>query len=233
MSIAIVQPYLFPYLGYFQLISEVETFVLYDDVNFITRGWINRNKVLVNGKAKYLTVPCKDASQHKLINEVEHGLTDKKRGKLLRMIKFSYGKAPFFDAVFPIVESVLNAKSNYIATLAENSIHTSCNYLEVDTQLKLSSQNYNNSGLKRTQRITDICNQEETGVYINPPGGKELYKKSDFKKQGIELKFIEPQLNKYTQFDHDFVAGLSIIDVMMFNAPEKIRTELLNAYKLT
>ena len=232
MSLAIVQPYLFPYIGYFHLISKVDTFVFYDDVNFITRGWINRNKVLVNGKAKYLTIPCKDASQHKLINEVEHALTDKKRGKLLRMIKFSYSNAPFFDDVFPIVESVLNSESSFIADIAEESIRSCCAYLGIDATLKVSSETFDNAGLDRTERIVDICRQEEASTYINPPGGKELYEKADFKKHGIELKFIEPELKKYSQFDHEFVPGLSIIDIMMFNAPEKIRTELLTAYRL-
>jgi hypothetical protein len=232
VNLAIVQPYLFPYIGYFQLIDAVEIFVLYDDVNFITRGWINRNKVLVNGKAKYLTIPCKDASQHKLINETQHALTENKRGKLLRMIRFSYSNAPFFDAVFPIVKNVLKFDSDYIVDLAEESVRATCNYLSIDTNIKLSSSNYDNVGLDRTKRILDICSKEKADRYINPPGGKELYKKSDFKAKGIELKFIEPELKKYPQFNHDFVLGLSIIDVLMFNDPQKIRTELLTAYKL-
>lgn len=232
MTIAIVQPYLFPYLGYFQLISAVDTFVFYDDVNFITRGWINRNKVLINGKAKYFTVPCRDASQNKLINNVEHALTGKKRNKLLRTIKFSYGNAPFFDDIYPIIEKVLNTDSNAIADIAINSVTECCNYLEVGTVFKLSSSNYNNADLDRTERLIDICHEENKPTYINPPGGKELYDKKEFEKEGINLKFIEPLLEEYPQFQNEFVPGLSIIDVMMFNSPEKIRTDLLTAFSL-
>lgn len=232
MPIAIVQPYLFPYLGYFQLISAVDTFVLYDDVNFITRGWINRNKVLINGKAKYFTIPCKDASQHKLIKDVKHALTDKKRGKLLRTIKFSYGNAPFFDNVYPIVERVLQTDSDFISELAIKSVTETCNYLDLDASFRLSSEEYDNISLGRAERLIDICKQEKSTTYINPTGGKDLYSKSEFKKEGIDLKFIESSLKKYEQFDNEFVSGLSIIDLMMFNSPEKITSDLLKAYKL-
>jgi hypothetical protein len=232
MSIGIVQPYLFPYVGYFQLISEVDTFIFYDDVNFIMRGWINRNKVLVNGKANYFTIPCKDASQNKLINEVKHAITDKKRGKLLRKIKFSYSNAPFFDDVFPIVENVLHAESSYIADLAMQSIRQTCRYLNLDTTFKISSEEYQNAELGKAERLIDICKQENIATYVNPTGGKELYNKEEFQKDGITLQFIEPSLKEYEQFDNDFVPGLSIIDVMMFNAPEKIRNDHLTAYTL-
>lgn len=232
MSIGIVQPYLFPYIGYFQLISEVETFVFYDDVNFITQGWINRNKVLVNGKANYFTIPCKDASQNKLINEVKHAMTDRKRGKLLRKVKFSYSNAPFFDDVFPIVKKVLHTESSYISDLAMHSVSQTCSYLNLNTTFKISSEEYSNAKLGKAERLIDICKQEKMTTYINPTGGKELYSKEHFQKEGITLKFIEPSLKEYEQFDNDFVAGLSIIDVMMFNSPEKIRTDLLTAYNL-
>lgn len=232
MSIGIVQPYLFPYIGYFQLISEVDTFIFYDDVNFITRGWINRNKVLVNGKATYFTIPCKDASQNKLINEVKHAMTDKKRDKLLRKIKFSYSNAPFFDDVFPIVENVLHTESSYIADLAMQSIRKTSSYLNLETTFKISSEEYSNIDLGRAERLIDICKQEKITTYINPTGGKELYSKEEFQKEGVTLQFIEPSLKKYKQFDNNFVPGLSIIDVMMFNSPEKIRTDHLTAYNL-
>ncbi len=232
MSIGIVQPYLFPYIGYFQLISEVDTFVFYNDVNFITRGWINRNKVLINGEENYFTIPCKDASQNKLINEVKHAMTDKKRGKLLRKIKFSYSNAPFFDDIFPIVENVLQTESSYIADLAMQSVRQTSSYLNMDTTFKVSSEEYNNTDLGKAERLIDICKKEKMTTYINPTGGKELYNKEEFLNDGVTLQFIEPSLKEYEQFDNDFVPGLSIIDVMMFNAPEKIRDDHLTAYNL-
>lgn len=231
-SIAIMQPYLFPYIGYFQLINEVDQFIFYDDVNFITRGWINRNKILINGEAKYLTVPCRDASQNKLINEVEHGLNSKKRGKLLRKIKFAYSNAPFFEDIYSLIESVLNIDSQYIFGLAVESVKKSCFYLNLECGFKLSSNNYNNTNLDAADRLIDICKQEEITNYVNPIGGKDLYSKKYFRENDINLQFLKPEAQRYEQFGEEFVPWLSIIDVMMFNSPEKIRNELLSAYKL-
>lgn len=231
-AIAIMQPYLFPYIGYFQLINKVDQFIFYDDVNFITRGWINRNKILINGEAKYLTVPCKDASQNKLINEVEHGLNSKKRDKLSKKIKFTYSNAPFFEDIYPLVESIIDSDSQYVFELAIESVKKSCSYLRLDCDFKLSSNHYNNTSLDAADRLIDICKQEGIVNYINPIGGKELYNKEYFKNNGIDLQFLKPAAPSYEQFSNEFVPWLSIIDVMMFNSPEEIKNEFLNSYKL-
>jgi hypothetical protein len=231
-SIAVMQPYLFPYIGYFQLINEVNQFIFYDDVNFITRGWINRNKILINGEAKYFTVPCKGASQNKLINEIRHGLDDRKRGKLLRKIKFTYGKAPFFESVYTLIESVFNTDTTYIAELAIESVRKSCSYLNLECNFKLSSNHFDNTDLDAADRLIDICKQEKIESYINPIGGKELYNKKYFQENNINLQFLKPEVQKYDQFGDEFVPWLSIIDVMMFNSPGKIKNELLSLYKL-
>ncbi|MDR6194877.1 WbqC family protein [Siphonobacter sp. SORGH_AS_0500] len=101
MTLAIMQPYLFPYIGYFQLLNAVDKFVIYDDVAFINRGWINRNSILNNGKAQLFTVPLKEASQNKLIHEISIDTDQKWRDKLLKTIQQNYKKAPHFAAVFP------------------------------------------------------------------------------------------------------------------------------------
>jgi len=232
MSIAIMQPYLFPYIGYFQLIEEVDQFVLYDDVNYKTQGWINRNKILINGAPKYFTIPCKDASQNKRINQIRHDLIDKKRGKLLRKIKFSYSNAPFFDSIYPLVESVIRFNSEYIADLAIHSIKKTCSYLGISCSFKRSNECYGNVELGPADRLIDICKQEGTSNYVNPIGGQKLYDKAYFDNKGIHLYFLESAECTYEQFDNKFVPYLSIIDVMMFNSPEKIKADLLNSYKL-
>jgi len=231
-SIAVMQPYFFPYIGYFQLIKAVDTFVFYDDVNYITRGWINRNKILINNEAKYITIPCKGASQNKLIYDVEHALDDRKRGKLIKKIKFSYSKAPFFDSIFPLFKRVINQEEKTIADLAIRSIIESADYLGLGTSFKTSRENYNNTELDAADRLIDICKQEDTTNYINALGGQKLYDKSYFEDKGIELSFLEPQESEYQQFGDDFVPWLSIIDVLMFNAPEKVKGDMLESYKL-
>jgi hypothetical protein len=225
-KIAIMQPYFFPYLGYFQLINAVDLFVFYDDVNFITRGWIHRNRVLVNNKASYLTVPCKKASQNKLIHEIETALDDKKRRKLINKIKFSYGNAPYFEQVFPLIKKVLNAKTETIAELAIKSVLKCTEYLHLETSFKISSECYENREMDKAERLIDITKKESGETYINAIGGKELYDKKNFAEQDIDLKFLHSEPPVYNQFEGDFIPGLSIIDVMMFNSVEEIHQQL-------
>lgn len=231
---AIMQPYFFPYIGYFQLISAADVFVFYDDVNYITQGWINRNRILINGSPSYFTIPCREASQNKLICEVEHALTPKKTNKLLRKIRFAYANAPQFETIFPVVESVFEKSSgaDTISELAIESVVQSMNYIGIDTKTRLSSERYSNRSLGKADRLIDICKKEGAGRYINAIGGQDLYDKSYFKKQGIELEFLEPQLTKYGQNQNQFVPWLSIVDVMMFNEPSQIRDQFLNNYNL-
>lgn len=230
-SIAIMQPYIFPYIGYFQLINEVDKFVFYDDVNFIKRGWINRNKVLINNKAKYFTIPCINASQNRLINDVKHGLNDKTKGKLLNKIKFSYNKAPQFDEVYPIIERVLNNDSSYISDIAIASIKECSNYLEINCEFGKSSQIHHKPNLSAADRLIDITKGESFSNYVNPIGGKDLYTKDYFRTQGVDLFFLKTQSIQYEQYEGEFVPWLSIIDIMMFNTIEEVK-RMLEKYKV-
>lgn len=231
VKLAVMQPYLFPYLGYFQLIEESDLFVFYDDVNFITQGWINRNRILINGSAAYITIPCKNVSQNRLICEIDHALNDKSRGKLVRKVELSYKSAPYFDSVFPIIKDVIHLDTPGISDLAIESIAKTMDYLEMSRSAKVSSSVYDNQQLKGVDRIMDICEQEEAGIYINPIGGKKLYNRQTFYSRGIELKFLKSSFSEYEQFNATFVPGLSIIDVMMFNSISTVQ-KMLKMYTL-
>lgn len=232
MKIAIMQPYFFPYLGYFQLINAVDKFVFYDDVNYIKSGWINRNQILINNQSHLFSIPLKKASQNKLIKEIETAIDDKWLSSFYTTLKTSYKKAPYFSSVFPLIQSVFETQYYNIADLTINSITSISNYLELETVFERSSQQYaTTKGMEKATRLITICQLNNSSTYINPSGGKELYQKETFKKQGIELFFIENQLAPYPQFDKDFVAGLSIIDVLMFNNKEDIK-KMLNQYQL-
>lgn len=229
--IAIHQPYLFPYIGYFQLIRSVETFVLADDLNFMKSGWINRNKILMNGDPYLFTVPLHKASQNKLINEILIKPGTEWNDKFLKTLQSAYGRAPFFDEVFPMIENIFSDNHEYIIDLIRKSITELTDYLNIDTHIVPSSTDYNIRHLQKEEIIFKICSQENCNHYINLIGGVELYDKEYFKKNGIKLNFLEPILSEYPQgYDH-FVERLSIIDVMMFNHPEKIG-KMLNNYTL-
>lgn len=231
-SLAVMQPYFFPYIGYFQLLEAVDTFVFYDDVDFIKNGWINRNKILINGKAKYITIPCRNISSNRSIKSVNHALDQRLKKKLFKKIKFSYSSAPNFEKVFLLINRVLSHETDSIAELAIQSVIMTSEYLGIDCKFFKSSEKYNNSHLNAADRLIDICKKEEAKDYVNLIGGKELYDRKFFIEKGINLLFLEPNTDTYQQFNNEFVPWLSIIDVMMFNPPEKIKKNSLKLYNL-
>ncbi|WP_409029140.1 WbqC family protein [Gracilimonas sediminicola] len=231
-SIAVMQPYFFPYIGYFQLIKEVDKFIFYDDVNYITGGWINRNRILINGEAKYLTIPCKNASQNRLIKDIDHSLTERDQKKLLKKIRFTYSNAPYFEYVFPIIGEVFKTEIELISELAIESIKRVADYLELECEFQKSSEKYDNQELDAADRLIDICKIEGINHYVNSIGGKELYDKQYFLENEVKLDFLEPSIIEYEQFNNKFIPGLSIIDVLMFNSISNIKNKLLVNYKL-
>lgn len=232
MKVAVMQPYVFPYLGYFQLIQAVDTFVFYDDVNFIKRGWINRNRILVNGSDQLITIPLKKASQNKLINEIELGINDVWLQQFYKTIAYNYKKAPFFESTYKLIKTVFEKPQMHISELAIHSVMTVCEYLELDKKFVISSKKYSETqGQEKADRLINITKLCESTEYINPIGGKDLYSKTVFEAQGIKLSFIENELLPYTQFKNKPISGLSIIDVLMFNSPEVINS-MLNQYEL-
>ena len=231
MKLAIMQPYIFPYIGYFQLIKVVDEFVLYDDVNFINRGWINRNRILVNGKDSMFTIPLKDASQNKLINEIDVNWDDNWKGKFLKTIEQAYKKAPFYENVLPIIEKTIEIKEVQFSKIIENNLRLICEYLEIKTEIISSSTIYQNTDKKAQERILDICLQEKANHYINPIGGLELYDKEVFAKENMQMNFIKSLPVEYKQFKNEFVPWLSMIDVLMFNSKEEIN-KFLDKFEL-
>lgn len=228
MTVAIMQPYLFPYIGYWQLINAVDTFVIFDDVNFIKKGYINRNSILVGGKSQQITLELIGASQNKLINEIKVGNNSQ---KLLKTIEMSYKKAPYFDNVFSIIEDILNQEESNLAKFIGYSLQKISNYLEIDTKFIYSSSIEKDNSLKAQNKILDICKKLDATDYINAIGGKELYDKDKFEKQNIKLNFLEPEIQKYMQLESEFISYLSIIDIIMFNNKDNI-SKMLMQYKL-
>jgi hypothetical protein len=231
MKVGIMQPYFFPYIGYWQLINAVDKYVIYDDVNFIKRGWINRNNILMNGEAKLINIQMHKASQNKLINEVEVSGNDIFNNKLLKTIEHCYKKAPFYEDVFPVIESVINQEEKNLAKFLEFSIGQVCEYLSINTNILISSDIEKNNELRAQEKVIEICKILGADVYINAIGGQDLYSSEDFSSHGIKLKFLKTGEIRYPQFDNEFVPNLSIIDLMMFNSKNAI-TDMLNNFVL-
>jgi hypothetical protein len=228
MKIGIMQPYLFPYIGYFQLISAVDKFIIYDDVNYIKGGWINRNNILVNNQKHLFTITLDQSSPYKLINEI---FIKDNFLKLKKTISLYYGKAPYFQKIFPLIESILSYDEKNLGLFIYNTIITISIFLGIKTEFIVSSTLNKNNNLKNIEKVLHICDLMGASKYINAIGGKNLYDKYEFAKHNIELNFLKTKLVSYKQFNNQFVPCLSIIDVMMFNSHAEI-IEMLKQYEL-
>lgn len=215
MKIAIMQPYLFPYLGYFQLLNYVDKFVILDDVNFTKGGWINRNRIIVNGEEFMFTVPIKDVSQNKLINECEISYDEDWSSRLVKTFEHSYRNSDYFLEGIRIAKAVFLLGINDLSEFLRNSITLITDYLEINTEMIISSSIYNNKHLKAQSRIIDICKREGADEYVNLPGGDRLYKREDFSKENINLRFIITGDIIYNQDSNLFFPNMSVIDVLM------------------
>lgn len=222
-SAAVMQPYLFPNLAYYKLVRNVEHFVFYNDVHFIKGGWINKNYILNNGKALSFRLPLVDASSNKLISEVTLFNKEREIALLLKKLTYSYVKAPFFKDVIKLIESVLMLQTQSISELAEQSIRSVFSYLKLPLVASTSSALlYNRDGQDKADRLIELIHSLDKTIYLNAIGGKALYSKDYFKSKGIDLLFVSNSIQEYQQFNHPFVSGLSMIDVLMFNHPEQI-----------
>lgn len=233
MKLAIMQPYFLPYIGYWQLLNAVDRFVVYDNIQFTKKGWIHRNRILENGTDKLFSIPLKKDSDYLNINERILSIDCKKQNeKTLRIIKNSYLKAPFFKIVFPILEDVFHYDKKNLFDFVLNSIFVIKKYLEIDTEVVISSSiPIDHFNLKAQDKVIAISKDLNANEYINAIGGIELYSKDVFNENDIQIKFINTSNIEYKQFKNVFVPWLSIIDVLMFNSVSEIK-ELLKMYEL-
>ena len=226
-----MQPYFFPYLGYYQMFNAVDKFVILDDVNYIKRGYINSNSILINGTASKFTIPLEKASQNKLINESK--LVDDTTWKetFLRKIEMAYKKAPMFADFYPVFKEAILYEETDLVRFLKYSFEKVREYLEMDTEILISSEIEKDNTLKAEDRIIEICKCLKADVYINAIGGQMLYHRDRFLANDIELKFIKMGKYEYKQFSNEFVANLSFLDAMFFNSKKDL-WELLKNYEL-
>jgi hypothetical protein len=221
-TLAVMQPYVFPYLGYLQLMAAVDRFVLLDDVGFIKRGWIHRNRILVQGGPHRFTIPLVRPSQNRRICDTELA-GGPWRDELCRTLERAYRRAPCFEPAMALVREVLAGGDRTIAELARRSLAAVCAYVGRGVDWVQTSQVYGNAERRGADRILDICRLEGAGTYVNAPGGRDLYDAEAFAAQGVALRFLAPELTPYSQFGNPFVPGLSVIDALMFNDPAACR----------
>ncbi len=233
MKIAIMQPYFFPYIGYFQLMHAVDEFVVYDNIEYTKKGWINRNRILLNGSDAYITLPLKKDSDYLHIKDRYLSENwDLERNKMINRIHESYHKAPYFQNIFPLLQScILNEERNLFQFIFY-SLKRIKEYLNISAKLIISSNVQINHNLKGTDKVLSICKKQAAKTYINPIGGTVLYDSDIFKSHGLELFFLKTNNFKYLQYKNDFIPCLSIIDILMFNSIEETQNFLKSDYTL-
>jgi hypothetical protein len=230
MRLAIMQPYFLPYIGYFQLIAAVDLFIVYDNIKYTKKGWINRNRMLLNGTDKLFSLPLKKDSD--FLDIVEREISqDFNPDKFLNQFKGAYTRAPYFVEVYPLLEQILRYNDWNLFRFIYHSIIRTCEYLGIDTKIIVSSDITIDHKLKSPDKIIAFCRAVGADTYINPVGGTKLYSKDIFGNNNIKLNFIQSSPFEYVQFDNDFVPWLSIIDVMMFNPCDTIRECIFNNYE--
>lgn len=231
MKLAIMQPYFFPYIGYFHLANAADVFVVYDNIQYTKKGWINRNRILNNGSDTLISLPIKRDSDYLDVRDRVLAETFDRK-KLLNRIRGAYNRAPHFAKTFHLVERIIGCDDQNLFRFLLNSIVQTFKHLGITTAIITSSDLQIDHGLKSQDKVLAMCEAIDAKTYINAIGGVELYSKEAFVERGIELNFVKSKAMEYKQFGHDFCPWLSVIDVMMFNDLETIREHLDTGYDL-
>lgn len=231
MKVAIMQPYFFPYIGYFQLIAAVDLFIVYDNIKYTKKGWINRNRMLQNGKDVIFSLPLKNDSDALDVCQRELA-ADFKRDKLLNQFREAYRRAPYFSPTFALIEEVLRCEDRNLFGFLHHSIVKTCAHLGITTEIKKSSDIAIDHALTNQDKVLALCEASAARTYINAIGGRQLYASEAFRDRGIDLHFIQSRPFQYPQFGDAFVPWLSIIDVMMFNPPATVQSCIATHYEM-
>ena len=231
MKVAIMQPYFLPYIGYFQLAKAVDIFIVYDNIKFTKKGWINRNRFLQNGSDALFSLPLKKGSDSLLVCERVLAETFR-RDQLLAQLFHAYKNAPFFAHTFPLVETLVNFPDDNLFEYLHHSLVELFKHLGITAKLVVSSTVPIDHSLKKEYKVAALCAAVNASSYINAIGGMELYSREFFQERGLELGFIKPRVFEYPQFSNTFVPWLSIIDVLMFNPLDRVIEVVSTNYEI-
>ncbi|MDB3905670.1 WbqC family protein [Crocinitomicaceae bacterium] len=234
MKIAIMQPYFLPYVGYFSLVKASDLWIVFDSVQFIRHGWIERNRILnPNGEWQYIKVPLIKKKRGTKINDMEIRTTEKWKSKILSQL-ICYKKAPFYIEIIKFLEEAFNEEFDSIVEQNVHLLKNICSYLKIDFNFEI----YSDKIYSIEDKINgpgdwafEITKFHNANHYINPIDGEDLFDKAKFKSCDIQLSFLQNNLMPYPQFQNHFTSGLSIIDVLMFNDPIKTN-EIIDSYKI-
>lgn len=226
-----MQPYFLPYIGYFQLIAAADLFIVYDNIKYTKKGWINRNRMLLNGADSYFTLPLKSAPDS--LDVVERELApDFNRGRMLNQFAGAYAKAPHYRETMELLEQIIRYPENNLFRFLDHSIRAVCERLGIRTRIQVSSEIEIDHRLKGQDKVMALCLRMGATEYLNPIGGVTLYSRDHFERNGVALNFIKSRPFEYNQFGGLHVPWLSIVDVLMFNPLDKVQSLIASAYDI-
>lgn len=231
MKVAIMQPYFLPYIGYYQLIGSVDLFIVYDNIKYTKKGWINRNRFLQNGADAMFSVPLQSDSDSLDVRDRKLA-ANFNREKLLNQFKEAYARAPYFAQTFPLIEQIVRHDEYNLFNFVRQSIVRICEHLGITTKIRVSSDIAIDHSLTKQAKVLALCEAVGATCYVNAIGGTALYSPEDFMAHNMELNFIESKVDPYPQFGNPFVPWLSILDVMMFNSPAKLSEVIAHDFEL-
>jgi hypothetical protein len=225
-----MQPYFFPYIGYFQLMSAVDVFVVYDNIKYTKKGWINRNRLLSNGMDAVFSLPLANASDQCQVFERSLA-ANYQADKILRQMTGAYQKAPFFSATQALVAKVCQYGDHNLFAFLNHGLQQTSQHLDIATRLIRSSDIDIDHNLKGQDKVLAICQALGADMYVNSIGGQSLYSKDAFRSRNVDLKFLQPKPLVYPQLGNSFVPWLSIIDALMFNPLHDVQSWVANHWE--
>jgi hypothetical protein len=231
VRVGIMQPYFLPYLGYYQLIENCDVFVLYDNIEYSKRGWINRNRMLFNGAPRTFTLPLAHSSDHLDIADKQIA-AEFNPDKLFSLFRQAYRRAPHWESVNGTVVDVLRFPNRNLFDFLKNALELTTSAMGVDTPVISSSGVDIHPRLHGQDRVLATCQALGATEYVNPIGGLELYDGNAFRQQGIELRFLRSGLSPYRQFNNTFVDSLSVVDAMMFLDADELSLRLKDDFSI-
>ena len=230
-----MQPYFFPWLGYFSLIKHADQFILFDPVQFIRHGWIERNRILKQNEGwLYIKVPL---SRHPIQTLIKHVVIDDVqpwRQKLLAQLVTYKKISRRYDEIYALIEVAIAPPFESIVELNRHTLQAVCRYLGFEKELPIWSQmNLTiEQPMAPDEWALNTCKAlGNVDEYWNPPGGQSFFVPTKYEQMGIKLRFHQQCLRPYHQRRETFESGLSIIDVIMLNTPEVVNA-MLDEYAL-
>lgn len=230
-----MQPYFFPYPGYFSLIKATNKWIVFDTPQYANYSWMNRNRIINcnDDNWMYFIVPLKKRPLRTSINSIVIQNEVNWKEKIISQLGYYKKHAPYYNHVVEFLRETLTSEFVKLSDLNIHTLKATCKYIGIDFNYEIYSE--------MNLQIEDIHAPDEWGLnickamgvskFINPERGQNFIDRQKYLNEKVDIKFLEYRYPDYDQKMEEFIPGLSIIDAMMFNSPKELKV-ILEDYKL-